>query len=103
MAHFNKDYETYKLTWECIEIEARYAPDSWGVIAHLELETINPPRCRLPMTETGYRSHFHERGTIERDFNGDVVAAVIDWLNTEAKCKRWQRYLSDTRQGNLFS
>ena len=103
MAQTNKEYATYKLNWEGIEIEARYAPESWKVIAHLEIETIDPPRCPLPVTETGYRSHFHEMGTIERDFNGDVVAAVTDWLNTEAKNKKWQQHLAETRQGNLFS
>jgi len=57
--------KTYKIHWQGIDLEARYAPDKWGFIAHLEIESINPPRSPLLMTETGYRSHFHPNGTIE--------------------------------------
>ena len=27
-------------------------------VAHLDITTIEPPRAPLPITETGYRSHF---------------------------------------------
>ena len=96
-------FQTYKIRWQNIEIEARYKPrDFHGSIAHLELKSINPPKARLPMTETGYRSHFHPIGTIERDFDGDVVAAVTDWLNEEAKSKKWQDYIENSKQLALF-
>lgn len=94
--------QIYRLTWGGIGIEARYSPVKWAVIAHLEIESIDPPHSPLPVTKTGYRSHFHEIGTIERDFSGDVVAAVLDWLSTKAKSKEWQQHLEETRQGNLF-
>lgn len=95
--------QIHKVTWEGIEIEARYTPQKFGgVIAHLELEAINPPRARLPMTETGYRSHFHPIGTIESDCNSDVVACVHEWLNQEAKSKKWQDYMEDSKQFTLF-
>ena len=94
--------QTYILIWDGVEIEANYEPDSYSVVSHLEIISINPPRCKLPMTETGYRSHFHERHMIERDYDGDVIAAVLDWLNIESKSKRWQKYLKDTQQGSLF-
>jgi len=95
--------QTYKIKWQNIEIEARYKPrDFHASIAHLELESINLPKARLPMTETGYRSHFHPIGTIERDFDGDVVAAVTDWLNAEAKSKKWQEYIENLKQLALF-
>lgn len=92
----------YKIHWRGVDLEARYAPDRWGVIAHLEIESVDPPRAPLPMTETGYRSHFHPIGTIENDFGGDVVACVIDWLNEEAKSKKWQAYIEDAKQLALF-
>lgn len=95
--------QTYKIRWQNIEIEARYKPHDFnGYIAHLELKSINPPKARLPMTETGYRSHFHPIGTIERDFDGDVVAAVTDWLNEEAKSKSWKVYVETSRQYSFF-
>lgn len=95
--------QIHKIIWQGIEIEARYVPQKFGdVIAHLELETINPPNARLPVTETGYRSHFHPIGTIERDFDGDVVACVLDWLNAESKSKKWLSYVENSRQLALF-
>jgi len=95
--------QTYILNWRGIEIETRYVPrDFGGAIAHLELKSINPPKARIPMTETGYRSHFHPVGTIERDFGGDVVACVLDWLNAEAKSKKWRDYVENSKQLMLF-
>jgi len=95
-------YQIYKFVWQGIEIEARYLANQYDVIAHLEIETINPPRARLPITETGYKSHFHPIGTIERDYGGDVVACVTEWLNDKSKDKNWKRYVEANRQGELF-
>lgn len=96
-------YQTYRLTWRGIEIEARYDPD-WGAdnIAHLEIESINPNRSRLPMTNTGYRSHFHPIGFIEAEHGGDVVTAVINWLDNEAASKAWKKYVEESQQLTLF-
>lgn len=93
--------ETYKFIWQGIEIEARYIPLDMGIIAHLEIEAINPPCAPLPMTETGYWSHFHKPGTIEAHGDG-VIQFVTDWLNEEAKSKEWQNYVEASRQGQLF-
>ena len=53
------------------------------VIAHLEIESIQAPREPLPITETGYTSHYHSCGTLEAD-GGDVVAQITVWLDEEA-------------------
>lgn len=96
-------YKTYKIHWQGIEIEACYKPrDFGGSIAHLEIKSTNPPRAPLPMTETGYKSHFHPIGTIEKLYDGDVVACVVDWLDKEAKFKVWADYVETSRQGELF-
>lgn len=92
---------TYHFQWEGIEIEATYDPVKWGVIAHLEIESINPPRAPLPITETGYKSHFHPCGTVEAN-GGDVVAQIIAWLDEEAVKPEWRRYVQASRQGELF-
>jgi hypothetical protein len=55
----------------------------------------------LPITRTGYRSHFHECGTVE-GHGGDVVAQVIAWLDDEAKMPEWQTHIARTKQGELF-
>lgn len=93
--------QTYRFTWDGIEIEAIYTPLKWGVIAHLEIHSVAPERARLPITTTGYRSQFHQPGTIETH-GGDVVAQVIAWLDEEAAKPDWQAYRNASRQGELF-
>lgn len=92
---------TYRLMWQGIEIEASYWPRKWGVTAHLEIESIHPERAPLPLTGTGYLSHFHQPGTVEA-LGGDVVAQVTNWLNEEAAKPEWQHYLEASRQRELF-
>lgn len=91
----------YRFTWRGIEIEARYTPLQWKVIAHLEIESIAPEHAPLPITETGYRSHFHQPGTVEAS-GGDVVAQVIAWLDEEAENSEWKRHFESCRQFSLF-
>jgi hypothetical protein len=93
--------QTFRLIWQGIEIEARYWARRWTVIAHLEVQSIHPERAPLPITGTGYRSHFHQPGTIEA-LGGDVVSQVIAWLDEEALSDEWQDHLAQSRQGTLF-
>ena len=94
--------ETHKFTWEGIEIELTYVPKAYGgAIAHLEVRSINPKRAPLPITETGYRSHFHPVGTVEEG-EGTLIEQVTAWLDEEAKSKKWQTYLVESRQFSLF-
>lgn len=94
--------QVHRFTWQGIEIEAIYCPRQFGgVIAHLEIRSIEPPRAPLPITETGYRSHFHPCGTVEAN-GGDVVAQVIAWLDEKAAKPDWRRYVEPSRQGELF-
>ena len=93
--------QIHRLTWRGIEIEARYTPLQWKVIAHLEIESVAPERAPLPITETGYRSHFHQPGTVEAN-GGDVVAQVTAWLDEEAEKPEWKRHVESCRQFSLF-
>lgn len=95
-------YQTYTMTWRGLILEARYCANNYNVIAHLEIESIDPPRAPLPMTETGYRSHFHPMGMIERDYGGDVIAAVTAWLNEVAERKDWKAAEDAAKQSDLF-
>ncbi|WBY08956.1 hypothetical protein PIB19_06045 [Sphingomonas sp. 7/4-4] len=94
--------QTYRFAWRGIEIEATYTPRKWGVIAHLEIRSITSERAPLPITETGYRSHFHQPGTIEAH-GGDVMAQVTAWLDEEAAKPAWLAYVEASRQGDLFA
>ncbi|MBD3728235.1 MAG: hypothetical protein IE933_00860 [Sphingomonadales bacterium] len=94
--------QTYRFQWAGIEIEATYySPIKWGVIAHLEIRSIQPERAPLPITETGYKSHFHACGTVEAN-GGDVVAQIIAWLDEAATKPEWRAYAAKSRQGELF-
>lgn len=93
--------QTYRFIWQGIEIEAVYTPRKWGVIAHLEIRSITPECAPLPITGTGYRSHFHQPGTVEAN-GGDVVAQVTAWLDEEAASPEWQALIEVSRQGELF-
>lgn len=93
--------QSYRFNWQGIEIEATYSPSKWGVIAHLEIRSIAPECAPLPITSTGYRSHFHPVGTVEAH-GDDVVAQVRAWLDEEAKKPDWQAYVNRSKQGELF-
>ena len=76
-------------------------PLKWNVIAHLEVRSVDPERAPLPITETGYLSHFHQPGTVEA-LGGDVVAQVTAWLEEKAESKPWKTYVEKSRQYRLF-
>jgi hypothetical protein len=95
------DPQTYRFTWQGIEIEATYSPLKFKVAAHLEIRSIRPERAKLPITDTGYRSHFHPPGMIEAQ-GGHVVAQVIAWLDEEAAKPAWRAYMDASKQGELF-
>lgn len=95
-------YETHHIEWQGIAIEIRWA-QSWHssdafAIAHLELRSQG--KVRLPMTETGYRSHFIHKENVEDA--GGPVAYAIAWLDHEAQSCEWKRYLEDSKQLSLF-
>ncbi|WP_299671320.1 hypothetical protein [uncultured Roseobacter sp.] len=93
--------ETYHLTWQGIEIEVIYTPKKWNVTAHLELRSLHPKRAPLPITETGYKSHFHPIGTMEAA-EGTITEQVTAWLDRSAQSEAWQKHIEDTRQLSLF-
>lgn len=82
-----KNTEISHLDWQGIKIEIRWAK-GWGLgYSHLELESIAPERAPLPMTGTGYRSHFIDADSVE--CLGGPAAYVEAWLAEEAKNPAW--------------
>lgn len=68
---------------------------------HVEIESINPKRAPLPITETGYRSHFIP--ALDLINAGGPVTFVTAWIAQEAKGKTWTKYSTAKAQGDLFS
>ncbi len=66
---------------------------------HLEIQTKNNEP--LPITDTGYKSHF-----FHGNLGKSVSDAVLDWINKEAESKKWQRYWKERekalQQPDLF-
>ena len=58
-------------------------------LAHLEIESIAPERARLPITGTGYRSHFTSPDTVAA--HGGPAAFVEAWLESESQAPDWRR------------
>ena len=61
----------------------------WHGQSHIEVHLVRPKRSIIPITETGYRSHFID--SEELSLAGGAVAFVTAWLDHEASSKKWQR------------
>jgi hypothetical protein len=101
-------YESAQLCWRDLLIEVRYCPD-WppgraaagdDTLAHIEIETIEPVRAVLPLTETGYRSHFVAARAVSAA--GGALAYVEQALNDAADDPRWKEREQAARQYSLF-
>jgi len=68
---------------------------------HIEIESIKPKKAPLPITETGYRSHFLRPEEITR--KGGLQSFVTTWLNREAATKEWLKRTLASAQEDLFS
>ena len=96
------------LVWRGITIEVSYEPDwlrgsefgSKYAQAHLALQVQKPERAPLPVTDTGYRSHFLEAGIVEAA--GGPAAFARAWLDIEAKSPSWLRMRARWAQLDLF-
>lgn len=104
----DRSITTCTITWQEITIEVSYEADwlgmhalnpEWGH-AHLQLQSLEPERAELPVTETGYRSHFPARGTVEAA--GGPAAFALSWLDTEARNPAWREREAASRQLSLF-
>lgn len=92
---------TYNLIWQGITVRVVHTPRRWTAIEHLEIRSVAPEGAALPITDTGYRSHFLPIGTVDAH-GGDVVAQVTAWLDEEAAKLAWLAHIEASRQGELF-
>lgn len=102
MTSFPRHIVVETLDWRGLLIQISYEP-RWldgDFIAHLQLETVEPVRAPLPVTETGYRSHFIPQGSVEE--LGGPSAYALAWLDHEAKRNRWSEIEDAARQFSLF-
>lgn len=100
-----RSLETHTIIWRGIIVEVSYEAQWLGSdgpfsSAHLQLNVIEPEGAILPVTETGYRSHFTDRAIIEEA--GGPVAFVKAWLDCEANSQDWKNKEAAARQMTLF-
>ena len=67
---------------------------------HIEVESVVPKKAPLPITDTGYRSHF--LSPLELINDGGPVTFVTAWIDREAMGKTWQKRHTARQQGDLF-
>jgi hypothetical protein len=70
-------------------------------LAHLEIRSVHPERAALPMTKTGYRSHFEVPENV--DAVGGPDAFVRAWLAEAARSPEWRTRQAEKNQLSLFS
>lgn len=88
-------------TWEHVRYRVRHTPDY--IIKgtdHIEVVVISPKKEPLPITETGYLSHFVTDGSCPGI--DEAVVFFAAWIDREAKTKRWQKLDQKRRQLDLF-
>jgi hypothetical protein len=97
------DYTDHHMDWEGIALLVKWCP-SWNgenaiyQIAHLEIHTAN--KTPLPITETGYKSHFIDKEAVEA--LGGPLAYARAWLDEAAAEPAWKAKVQASRQLSLF-
>ena len=84
------------INWQGYKIEVTCDASSYDLrcnkgpyMIHIELRTLEPERSPLPVTKTGYRSHFaHAEIVTEYD---TIIAFVQAWLDHAAKNNSWKQ------------
>lgn len=92
--------KTYEFEWCGICVSLQHVHKYCGVIEHLEIRTIDPEKTPLPITETGYKSHFIDETSINN--YGGALAYVLAWLDDAARKPEWQRQNEVASQYSLF-
>ncbi|MEA3014300.1 MAG: hypothetical protein QOD42_2845 [Sphingomonadales bacterium] len=102
MSPVTRDIVTEIFEWQGVTIEIGYEAEWLGcrVTAHLELHVRHPEGAVLPVTDTGYRSHFLPQGAVEDA--GGPTAYVTAWLDVTARSKPWREIDFARRQLPLF-
>ncbi len=91
---------THWFTWRHVRCKIVETPNSFAGQTHLELHAIAARDVPLPITQTGYRSHFMDAHALAAA--GSAVAFFTAWMNEEAKSKAYQNAEFRWRQGDLF-
>jgi hypothetical protein len=86
--------------WQGVALSVAYIPNCFSEgVHHIELKVLCPAGAILPVTDTGYRSHFF---TDDPEEFGGLAGYVQDWLDRHAASPEWKRREMEPRQLRLF-
>ena len=89
------------VTAETVQIRITHARDYLvSGTDHIEVESLKPKKAPLPITATGYLSHFIP--ALQLINAGGPVTFVTAWIEHEARGKSWQKQTTTKAQGDLF-
>jgi hypothetical protein len=92
---------TLAFTWRDIALKITVTEDAMlPGQTQLELTVVKPKSAPVPITSTGYYCHYVNAALLAAD--GGPVPFFTDWLDREARTKRWQQQEFRWRQGDLF-
>ena len=93
---------TSKLVWRDVTCRVRHTPNylakGWS---HIEITVKVPKGAPIPITDTGYRSHFLDEDILANA--GGPVRFFLDWIEREARTKQWAKAEFKWRQLELFA
>lgn len=100
-------YQIEIIEWCNYQIKVMYAYDPMRMaeyydepMSHIQIVTIEPERAALPITDTGYKSHFIPESNIAK--YGSAKDYVLAWLNEAATSPAWIKAEEERRQYSLF-
>jgi hypothetical protein len=98
----DRSTQTFTARWADIELLISFERNWLGgdFVSHLQITSAGRHRTELPITETGYLSHFCSAAVI--DDAGGPVAYVLGWLDQAATSPRWKAGEVSRRQMSLF-
>lgn len=90
---------TSQTDWRGVTIRIVFRKRRWNSdFDHLEITAMND--AEIPITETGYRSHFLPGGIVEE--HGGPEAYALAWLDHEAEKDDWKQKIDAAKQLCLF-
>lgn len=99
------EYQTYQTEWQGIGLTIQHCPRwlcSHGEMITQHIEIRSAGKVPLPITATGYRSHFINGAEALAEFNHDPAKYVLWWLEDAAKDPQWKQFEEAAQQYSLF-
>jgi hypothetical protein len=88
------------IDWQGISLSVDYTRSYFGAaVHHIEIRVLQPEGAVIPVTDTGYRSHFFSEAVEPFGGPGKYVLA---WLDQEAASPEWKCREAEARQLRLF-